>query len=95
MLSTRKIRNVVAGHRHVALVIDDLVSLDSFIARGVRVYGRASDPIERIGLVGPGFYMRIAPITSWSWNMAGAPTGDEWYESRCATHQGSDGQIDG
>lgn len=94
VLATRKIRNVVAGRRHVALVIDDLVSLDPFIARGVRIYGRASDPIERVGLVGPGFYMRIAPITSWSWNMTGEPAGDEWYESRRATHEGSDGRFD-
>ena len=94
VLSTRKIRNVVAGHRHVALAIDDLVSFDPFIARGLRVYGRASDPIERVGLVGPGFYLHVTPITSWSWNMAGEPAGDEWYETRRATHQSSDGPID-
>jgi pyridoxamine 5'-phosphate oxidase family protein len=85
--STRKVRNVEAGQRRVALVIDDLVSLDPFIARGIRVYGEAGDPVERVGMVGPGVYVRIAPTVSWSWNLAGAPVGDAWYESRRATHR--------
>lgn len=84
---TRKIRNIVAGRRQVALVIDDLVSLDPFIARGIRVYGTAEGPIERTGLVGPGFYLRITPTVSWSWNLAGEPVGETWYESRRATHR--------
>ena len=33
VLSTRKVRNVVDGNRQVALVIDDMVSFDPFIAR--------------------------------------------------------------
>ena len=61
VLSTRKIRNLAVGNRRVALLIDDMVSFDPFIARGIRIYGRASDPIERVGLVGPGFYVRITP----------------------------------
>jgi pyridoxamine 5'-phosphate oxidase family protein len=84
---TRKIRNVAAGRRRVALVIDDLVSMDPFIARGIRVYGTAGDPAERTGLVGPGLYVRITPEVSWSWNLAGEPVGDTWYEARRATHQ--------
>jgi pyridoxamine 5'-phosphate oxidase family protein len=84
---TRKIRNVTAGRRRVALVIDDLVSMDPFIARGIRVYGTADDPAERTGLVGPGLYVRITPEVSWSWNLAGEPVGDTWYEARRTTHQ--------
>lgn len=86
VLGTRKIRNVVTGRREVALVIDDLVSFDPFIARGIRIYGRAEDPVERDGLVGPGHYMRITPTISWSWNMEGVPAGDTWYEARRAVH---------
>jgi pyridoxamine 5'-phosphate oxidase family protein len=86
VLRTRKFRNVVAGRTRVALVIDDLVAQDPFIARGIRVYGDAAGPIERIGMVGPGFYLRIVPAISWSWNMAGKPVGDSWYESRRARH---------
>jgi pyridoxamine 5'-phosphate oxidase family protein len=86
VLATRKVRNVVAGGREVALVIDDMVSFDPFIARGIRVYGRADDPVERVGMVGPGHYVRITPTVSWSWNMAGLPVGETWYEARRALH---------
>jgi pyridoxamine 5'-phosphate oxidase family protein len=86
VLGTRKFRNIEAGHRQVSLVIDDLVSLNPFIARGIRVYGRAEPPVERVGLVGPGSYTRITPAVSWSWNLAGEPVGDTWYESRRAVH---------
>jgi pyridoxamine 5'-phosphate oxidase family protein len=37
-------------------------------------------------MVGPGFYLRITPSLSWSWNMECEPVGDTWYESRRATH---------
>jgi pyridoxamine 5'-phosphate oxidase family protein len=86
VLRTRKFRNIEAGHHKVALVVDDLVSFDPFIARGIRVYGNADGPVERIGMVGLGFYLRITPRISWSWNMAGVPVGNTWYESRQTTH---------
>lgn len=84
---TRKFRNVRAGNHKVALVIDDLVSFDPFIARSIRIYGQAEEPVERDGLVGPGLYMRITPAISWSWNMAGDPAGDTWYEPRRTVHR--------
>jgi pyridoxamine 5'-phosphate oxidase family protein len=87
VLATRKFRNVLAGNHEVALVVDDMISVDPFIARGIRVYGHAEQPIEREGMVGPGTYMRITPTTSWSWNMEGEPVGDSWYESRRAVHE--------
>lgn len=86
-LVTRKVRNVQAGRTKVALVIDDLVSFDPFIARGIRVYGEAESPVERVGMVGPGFYMRIMPAISWSWNMAGEPVGDTWYDATRTVHR--------
>jgi pyridoxamine 5'-phosphate oxidase family protein len=86
VLATRKMRNIVGGSYKVALVIDDLVSFDPFVARSVRVYGEASDPVERVGMVGPGIYVRITPKVSWSWNMAGSPVGDTWYEARRTEH---------
>jgi pyridoxamine 5'-phosphate oxidase family protein len=82
VLRTRKFRNVGDGGDQVALVVDDLVSFDPFIARGVRVYGRAGSPVERVGMVGPGTYVRITPTVSWSWNLAGEPVGETWYEAR-------------
>jgi pyridoxamine 5'-phosphate oxidase family protein len=89
VLHTRKFRNIRAGRHEVALVVDDLVSLDPFIARGIRVYGSADGPVERTGMLGPGLYLRITPSTSWSWNLEGKPVGDTWYETRRATHPGS------
>ena len=88
-LRTRKVRNVTGGGRDVAFVVDDLVSMDPFIARGVRVYGRGEPPVERVGLIGPGWYLRITPRVSWSWNMAGEPVGDVWYPARRAVHASS------
>lgn len=87
VLDTRKFRNVGAGNHKVALVIDDLVSFTPFVARGMRIYGHADQPIERVGVVGPGIYLRITPTISWSWNMAGNPVGDTWYEARRTVHQ--------
>jgi pyridoxamine 5'-phosphate oxidase family protein len=84
---TRKFRNVRAGNQKVALIFDDMVSFQPFIARGIRIYGHADEPIERVGMVGPGLYMRITPTDSWSWNLAGEPVGDTWYESRHTAHQ--------
>jgi pyridoxamine 5'-phosphate oxidase family protein len=84
--NTRKFRNIRAGNLKVALVVDDLVSFNPFIARCVRVYGNADQPVERDGMVGPGIYLRITPTISWSWNMAGEPAGDTWYEPRRTIH---------
>jgi pyridoxamine 5'-phosphate oxidase family protein len=84
---TRKFRNVLAGNHQVALVIDDMVSFDPFTARGIRIYGVAEEPVERVGMVGPGLYARITPTISWSWNLAGNPVGDTWYESRRTAHR--------
>lgn len=86
VVSTRKIRNIVAGRRRVALVVDDLVSLQPFVARGVRVYGTAGAPEERVGLVGPGTYVRITAEVSWSWNLDGRPATDEWYPMTRTDH---------
>ncbi|MFB8005267.1 PPOX class F420-dependent oxidoreductase [Nocardia sp. NPDC056000] len=91
-LRTRKARNIADGNAEVALVIDDLVSLDPFIARGLRIYGLAEPPVERTGMVGPGYYVRITPTQSWSWNLDGAPAGDQWYETRHTRHGGD---VDG
>ncbi|NEE03405.1 PPOX class F420-dependent oxidoreductase [Phytoactinopolyspora halotolerans] len=86
VVNTRKFRNVLAGNTKVALVVDDMVSFEPFITRSIRVYGRADGPIDRVGMVGPGTFLRITPTTSWSWNMAGEPCGDTWCAARRAEH---------
>ncbi|MBB4906302.1 PPOX class F420-dependent oxidoreductase [Actinophytocola algeriensis] len=88
VVTTRKIRNIAAGRSKVALVVDDLISLDPFVARGIRVYGTAGAPQERTGLVGPGTYVRITATTSWSWNLHGQPAADEWYATSRTDHSG-------
>ncbi len=87
VLATRKMRNAAAGRSKVALVIDDLVSFEPFIVRGIRVYGESEPPVERVGLIGPGHYLRITPTISWSWNLAGEPVGDSWYETQRTEHE--------
>jgi pyridoxamine 5'-phosphate oxidase family protein len=67
---TRKFRNVRDGNAKVALVVDDLESVDPWRPRGLRVFGTA-DFVERSSYAGPGTYMRIKPETSWSWSLGG------------------------
>ncbi|GAA3394308.1 PPOX class F420-dependent oxidoreductase [Cryptosporangium minutisporangium] len=86
VLATRKMRNVRGGRSKVALVFDDIVSVEPFVARSLRVYGVADGPFERSGMVGPGHFLRIAPTVSWSWNLDGEPVGDTWYEARRTVH---------
>ncbi|WP_033344993.1 PPOX class F420-dependent oxidoreductase [Catenuloplanes japonicus] len=86
VLETRKFRNIEGGNAQVAFVVDDMVSFDPFITRAIRVYGIAEGPFERVGMVGPGFFLRITPTVSWSWNMAGEPAGSEWYAPRRTVH---------
>jgi len=75
--STPKYRNVKNGNRHVALVIDDLVSVDPWKARGVRVNGVA-DIVTRKGEFGEGDYIRIRPKVTWSWGLKGSPNKNVW-----------------
>ena len=70
--NTRKYKNVRAGNNKIALVVDDLVSVDPWTPRGIRIYGTAR-LVERQGRFGPGEYMMITPVISWSWNLEGRP----------------------
>ena len=69
-VKTRKFRNVDAGNAKVALVIDDLESVDPWRPRFLRVYGTA-ELVEREGQFGAAPYMRITPTVSWSFNLDG------------------------
>jgi pyridoxamine 5'-phosphate oxidase family protein len=72
--NTRKFRNVRSGNTRVTLVIDNLVSVNPWTVRGVRIYGNAELVSRKEGQFGPGQYMRITPTVSWSWNLEGRPT---------------------
>jgi pyridoxamine 5'-phosphate oxidase family protein len=71
-LKTRKFRNVGAGNTKVTLLVDDLPSTDPWTPRYLRIYGEA-ELVEHEGRFGPGTYLRIAPTTSWSFNLEAQP----------------------
>jgi pyridoxamine 5'-phosphate oxidase family protein len=68
---TREDRNVAAGNRRVALIIDDLASVQPWTPRGIKVHGSA-EIVERDGMFGPGQYFAITPQVSWSWGIVGS-----------------------
>src|SRR5207248_2550232 len=70
--STRKYRNVEQGNTKVALVVDDVITMQPYTPRFMRIYGTA-DIVERKGRGEGGPYLRITPTLSWSWNLAGKP----------------------
>ena len=69
---TRKYRNVRDGNRKVALTVDDVLSVDPWTPRFVRIYGVA-DLVERDSPRGRAPSLRITPTVSWSWNLDGLP----------------------
>lgn len=69
--------NVKKGNKRIALVIDDLVSVDPWKPRGVRVNGVA-DIVKRKGELGNGEYIRIKPTLSWSWGVGKSRTRTIW-----------------
>jgi pyridoxamine 5'-phosphate oxidase family protein len=70
--SSRKYRNIAAGNHLVALIIDDLESMDPWTPRGIKLHGTA-EIVSRDGFFGPGDYFAITPTVSWSWGIQ-APT---------------------
>lgn len=75
--STPRYINVKNGNTQIALVIDDLVSVDPWKVRGVRVNGVA-DIVNRKGQFGKGEYIRIKPKISWSWGLTDKKTKTVW-----------------
>lgn len=75
--STPRYLNVKKGNSRVALVIDDLVSVDPWKPRGIRVNGVA-DIVTRKGEFGKGEYVRIRPKVSWSWGLSDSRTRTVW-----------------
>lgn len=66
---TVKYKNVLKNPL-VALVVDDLESVDPWRPRGIRVYGKG-DVVQRKGFLGPGDYIRVTPGAKWSWGIEG------------------------
>jgi PPOX class F420-dependent enzyme/OxyR family protein len=69
-LSTRKYKNVRDGNKEVALVIDDLESIQPWKPRARKINGTA-EIVEHNGMFGPGKYLKITPSVTWSWGIKG------------------------
>src|SRR5919198_2474990 len=73
--STTKYKNVLKNNK-VALVIDDLKSVDPWDPRGIRIYGTADIVSRQDGYMERGTdhptphqYIRIKPEKKWSWGV--------------------------
>ena len=84
-IHTRKYRNLRAGNARVALVVDDLASINPWRPRGIRIYG-TGELVEREGRFGPGVYMRITPTTSWSWAIEPPVEEGRWFAPHKTVH---------
>lgn len=76
---TRKYKNVLKNNK-VALVIDDLETVNPWAPRAVRIYGTADIVTRQGGYMdqahsssssSPPSYIRIRPLKKWSWGVEG------------------------
>jgi pyridoxamine 5'-phosphate oxidase family protein len=74
---TRKYKNVLKNDK-VALVIDDLETVNPWAPRGIRIYGTADIVSRQGGYMDrahpsspPPSYIRIRPLQKWSWAVDG------------------------
>jgi pyridoxamine 5'-phosphate oxidase family protein len=68
--ATKKYKNVKDGNNKIALVIDDLKTVQPWHPRCVKVYGSA-EVMDHRGMFGPGKYLRVTPKVSWSIGIEG------------------------
>ncbi len=66
-----KLAQTQSGRSRVALIIDDLLSLDPWQARGIQIYGMA-EMIVCDAVPEPKVTLRIRPQSSCSWGIDGA-----------------------
>jgi pyridoxamine 5'-phosphate oxidase family protein len=69
-LRTMKYANVRDGNQKVALVVDDLESIDPWKPRSIKVYGTA-EVMDHDGRFGSGKYLRVTPKVSWAMGLKG------------------------
>jgi pyridoxamine 5'-phosphate oxidase family protein len=70
---TKRYHNVKSGNNHISIVIDDLVSMNPWKVRGIKIIGDA-EIVTHNGIFGPGKYLRITPKTSRSWGVEATET---------------------
>ncbi len=66
--TTQRYHNVKNGNPRVSIVIDDQVSVNPWIVRGIKIAGEA-EVVSHDGIFGPGKYLRITPKTWKSWGL--------------------------
>ena len=71
LTATRKYINIDEGNTKVALVIDDLESINPWRPRGIRIFGIADIAEKEDDTPGQRPYIRVSPTISWSWNVDG------------------------
>jgi len=81
---TFKYKNVKAGNELVSLVIDDLASVQPWVARGIKIHGTA-EIVEGGG--GGRASLVIHPKRLWSWGVDGAAFKGGKPTSRRANHE--------
>jgi len=72
----QRYRNITRGNAKVALVVDDLESIDPWRPRGIKVLGTAEKQ-EHDGIFGKGSYFRISPRISVSWGIEKSKDGPQ------------------
>jgi pyridoxamine 5'-phosphate oxidase family protein len=82
---SRKGRNVWHGADRVALIVDDLETVDPWRPRGIRIYGRA-ELIDAAGDPPQGGSLRITPEISWSWGIERNPPGGGGFRPHRTVH---------
>jgi pyridoxamine 5'-phosphate oxidase family protein len=70
LAGSRKYRNVAGGNHKVSLILDDLASVEPWTPRGIKVHGIATAE-QRVGQFGPGDYLVVRPVVTWSWGIEG------------------------
>lgn len=67
--TSRKYKNVAAGHTKVSLIIDDD---ETGKPRGIKLHGIARI-VRRTGKFGDTDYLEVRPTVSWHWGIEGPP----------------------
>ena len=73
LVKSRKFRNALQNNK-VAIVVDDLKSIDPWDPRGIRIYGiadivtRQGGYLENTDHPNPQ-YIRVSPKKKWSWGL--------------------------
>jgi pyridoxamine 5'-phosphate oxidase family protein len=77
---TRRYRNITNGNNKVSIVIDDLVSVNPWRPRGIKVSGIA-EVMEHNGMFGDGKYLRVTSKVTVSWGIE-PPKEGRWASSK-------------